>query len=61
MFVFVRNRARAQLQSSVALQQITFTGTGKNRYQLEVPESIAEGLDDTYELTSKRKVCCCRE
>lgn len=36
-------------------QTLTFFGTAKNRYQVEVPESLSRKIPDEYELTSQRK------
>ena len=42
--------------SDVVSQSIVYWGTGRNRYQLEVPESaLAWHTPDDYELKSQRK------
>jgi len=35
--------------------KLSYTGTGKNRYQLEIPEELTDTLSSDYELKSKRK------
>ena len=39
----------------LCIQSLTYWGTGKNRYQMEVPEQIAKKVPDSYEVTSQRK------
>ena len=36
-------------------QTLAYFGTAKNRYQVEVPESLSRKIPDEYELTSQRK------
>ena len=37
------------------LQNISYWGTGKNRYQMEIPESKCKNLPDEYMLSSAKK------
>ena len=37
------------------LQSLTYWGSGKNRYQLEVPDSVVKHVPDEYEVTSQKK------
>jgi len=39
----------------MSLQTLTYWGSGKNRYQLEVPDSIVKHVPDEYEVTSQKK------
>ncbi|TMS36353.1 hypothetical protein L596_003539 [Steinernema carpocapsae] len=42
-------------QKQLKCSGISFYGTGKNRYTLEIPDSVAACLNDEYELKSQRK------
>lgn len=37
------------------LQQVSYVGTGRNRYQLEVPDSATKRVPSSYEVTGQRK------
>jgi len=39
----------------VLLQSLTYWGSGKNRFQMEVPDSIVKHVPDEYEVTSQKK------
>ena len=45
----------AEQKKKFKSNSLSYTGTGKNRYQLEIPENLCEELDDEYELKSKKK------
>lgn len=38
------------------LQDIQFFGTGRNRFQLEIPEKLTKNIGEDYDFTSQRKV-----
>lgn len=35
--------------------KVTYFGTGKNRFQLEIPDAVSKKIDNSYELQSHRK------
>jgi len=37
------------------LQSLTYWGSGKNRFQIEVPDSVVKHVPDEYEVTSQKK------
>lgn len=39
----------------LSLQNLTYWGSGKNRYQIEVPESALKKVPDEYHLMSSKK------
>jgi len=39
----------------VLRQTLTYWGSGKNRNQLEVPDSVSKQVPDDYEVTSQKK------
>ncbi|KAI6241441.1 DNA mismatch repair protein [Aphelenchoides fujianensis] len=45
----------AEQQRKLRSTKISFTGSGKNRYQLEIPDTLTKSLGSAYVLTSKRK------
>lgn len=46
------------MDTILAFQALSYVGSGKNRYQLEIPESLVKGIGRDYELKSLRKVRC---
>ncbi|VDL90776.1 unnamed protein product, partial [Schistocephalus solidus] len=42
-------------QSRIIGAQLTYTGTGKNRFQIEVPDTHTRNVPDHWEVTSQRK------
>nr|VZI05424.1 unnamed protein product [Spirometra erinaceieuropaei] len=44
-----------QEQSRIIGAQLTYTGTGKNRFQIEVPDTHSRNVPDHWEATSQRK------
>jgi DNA mismatch repair protein MSH6 len=39
----------------ITLQNLTYWGTGKNRYQMEVPDNAVKNVPNEYEVTSQKK------
>ena len=37
------------------MQSLVYWGTGKNRFQMEIPDAVAKQVPDDYELTSQKK------
>lgn len=41
---------------NISFQQLVYFGSGRNRYQIEVPESVAKNIPDDYQFKTQRKV-----
>ncbi|XP_064596885.1 DNA mismatch repair protein Msh6-like [Liolophura sinensis] len=45
----------SQQRQRLGCQSVTYWGSAKNRYQMEIPENVAKKVPDEYELTSSKK------
>uniref|UniRef100_A0A0N5AS05 DNA mismatch repair protein n=1 Tax=Syphacia muris TaxID=451379 RepID=A0A0N5AS05_9BILA len=44
-----------KIRKRIRCQDVNFHTSGRNRYHLEIPESVAKNLDSEYEMSSSRK------